>query len=590
MNKKKNQMLVMLLTTALCFSIPYTGSAASAAALEVGAQLTLPAALTNELQLEVKSLLNEHTYSGTRIAAVVKLTNHSSSLARVPDGELRAVMNDDKAFVLRPSANNVKAVESGATVELSYMVLLDRKQDITLNELAWVDINKDVYPKVETTLLSVPVKGLSWKGIDDSLSEPEFTKKWEESFSIPSLASPLVYTPIRLTEERDGTKRVQLLTLRVQNPSDRTELIPDFTINGRSDKQIYAGNRADKSVKSLDAGSQKYMYFSIPTDQDTVLTGLNIMTPESYQPAARTADAELPPAVSYSVGRLHIGLSAVTGSQPVAEATELIAPNYSLQQPLAFDPLNVIVDPALAVSVMHVQIFENEGQGYKTAVVKLKMTNSSSKPLTVPDFGTELVSTAGSAYSGKKPTSKIEVAPNASLVVAYTFLLPLSEQNRQFSLRVYDEQTAAPYKTVIARADLQVERELEVPANQLSLYPYDIDLKNWSVSNYVLSNAATFTLNYTYKLKLDLDVHPTDNLVTNTAFSKLAFELENTDGKKVASKIVDLAGENRIINGSQIYYLNTALSEQLEYPLTLKLYEMIDTPSGPARRLLKVLK
>ncbi|NOU95199.1 hypothetical protein GC093_18510 [Paenibacillus sp. LMG 31456] len=588
MNRKKNQMLAVLLSTVLCFSMHVTVLAAPTAASEAAEQLTLPAALTADLNLEVKSLLNEHTYSGTRIAAVVKITNHSDTLVRVPDGELRAIMNDDRAFALHPSATNIKAVESSATVELSYMVLLDRKQDFTLNELAWVDINKDVYPKVETTLLSVPVKGLSWKGVDDSLTDPEFLKKWDESFTIPSVASPLIYTPIRLTEERDGTKRVQLLTLRVQNPSDRTEQIPDFTIHGRSDKQIYAGSRADKSVKSLDAGAQKYMYFSIPTDQDTVLTGLNIMTPESYQPAPRSADAELPPLVTYSVGRLQIGLSAAAGAQP--QPSEQAASKYSLLQPLAFDPLNVIVDPALAVSVMHAQMFENEGQGFKTAVVKLKLTNSGSKPLTVPDFGTELVSTAGNAYSGKKPASKVEVSPNAGLVVAYTFLLPLSEQNNEFTLRVYDDQTAAPYKTVIAHAGLQVERELEVPINQITLYPYDIDLKGWSVSNYVLNNAATFSLSYTYKLKLDLDVHSTDNVVTTSALSKLAFELVNTDGKKIASKTVDLTGENRIINGSQIYYLNTLLSEQLEYPLTLKMYEMIDTPSGPARRLLKVLK
>lgn len=69
-------------------------------------------------------------------------------------------MDDGKAFVLRPSADNSRTVdESGASIELRYMTLLDLKQESALNELAWVDINKDVYPKVETTLVSVQVQG-----------------------------------------------------------------------------------------------------------------------------------------------------------------------------------------------------------------------------------------------------------------------------------------------------------------------------------------------------------------------------------------------------------------------------------------------
>ncbi|UUZ81086.1 hypothetical protein LJK88_41265 [Paenibacillus sp. P26] len=103
------------------------------------------------------------------------------------------------------------------------------------------------------------------------------------------------------------------------------------------------------------------------------------------------------------------------------------------------------------------------------------------------------------------------------------------------------------------------------------------------------TNPTTRVYTYSYKLKMDLDIHTTDEAVADPANPKLYMQLENGNGIRLASKSFPLSGDGRLLSGTQTINFDSA-SDQMESPLTLKIYESISTPYGEARRLLSELK
>lgn len=169
-------------------------------------------------------------------------------------------------------------------------------------------------------------------------------------------------------------------------------------------------------------------------------------------------------------------------------------------QPIAFDALTKVVDKSTQVSLMELHLHENPGEGFKTAVAKFKLTNTSTTPIALPAFMSELVSTQGLTYQGARQANVTEMMnPGLSYVVSYSYIVPQSEAGTNFSLKLLDAVAAAPYTTTIAA--LQTDLQQEETDSTISLYPFDLKFNDVTVNS-----VTTPQLTYTYKVRLDLGI------------------------------------------------------------------------------------
>lgn len=535
-----------------------------------------PAVLQGAVQVKVKSVLCEKTLSGTRLGAVIKMYNVSGSTVRVPDFELRVMSGDGASYTLSASADNQTSLQPMSSIELSYMAQIDMNVDIQPAQIAWVYVDNDVYPKQETTLLSLPLTQLVWFGDESAVADPSAVLAWGEPFTIPKTDSPIQYTPVALTTEYKEQTPVKVIKLLAYNPGDRQETIPSFTFDGRSDKQVYKGVRADQSVTVLDPGERKYMYFAVPTEQDAQLTSFTLLTEESFKSPGNSAATP----VSYGVGRISLQMPKED------QATDNVpAVDYTMNTPIAFDPLSTAVLPDISVSAVDLQLYENQGEGYQTAILRMKFSNKSDSPIPLPQLAADLVNAKGASYTGSRlHASSANVLPHTDYMIHYSFVLPLEETAESFTLRLSDDKTAAPYKATVAQPKVTLSKP-EPDSKKLSFFPYEVRVLGWTISNLANYNSLTYTYDYRFKLKMAWDVQSKEQVIVDANYSKMLLEFENTAGRRLTSLTLNVTGDDRITSGEHIYLFNNTQTDQLEYPLTLKIYEVIDTPAGQARKL-----
>ncbi|UQZ87127.1 Telomeric repeat-binding factor 2 [Paenibacillus konkukensis] len=573
--KWKKTVTSVVITTSLITTTGYAVLAADPVQTSVqpaSAAVSYP--LTDTLQVEIKSVLNERVAEGTRIGVVVRMKNSGAGITRVPEYELRVKTSDGIEYTLQPSASNPKAIQPLANTELSYMAVIDRTDNVALSEVNWTDVDYYVYPKKETLIVAVPVSGQSWKGSDMAITDPTAVKKWGETFTIPSLISPLEYTPVNIEKELSDKGTVQVVQLLVTNPTDQRETLPDFTLDGKSETQVYAGKLVENGGLILEAKEQKYIHFAIPTDNDTVLSSLNVLTPEKFAEGGAAAAAAT---VNYNVGRLNVLLPAAQASQSY--------PVYELKSPMKFDSLSDLIHPNMQVSMVEFHMNDNEEEGSKNVTAKFKLSNKSDMPIAVPAFQTDLVSADGYTYSGSRQNiTTPTVLPNSSLVVSYSFTLPVSETGSGLALKIQDTQKAAPYKTTIA--GYKVALQESEPGEQFDLYPFNVKVSYWTISP--LYNR-TGNNTYSYKARFDLEITRDEQVQIDQSFSKLQFELYDSLGRLIGTTSGKFIGNGRLVTGENNMYFD-ATTEQLDRPLTIKAFEVFTTQAGDSKRLLGVFK
>jgi hypothetical protein len=583
MIKYINKAVSVFMLSSVLLSFPFSAALADPAQ-GTAIDARYPSVLNGPLQVKINGLLSEHTLNGTRIGVLVKMYNVSNDTVRVPDYEARIVTNNGARYVLRGSSDNAISVPPMSNIQLSYMAQIELADDLKPTDMVWVDVNKDVYPKLETTMLSLPVSDLVWYGDNSTVADPTAVKNWGETFTIPSLDSALTYTPVHLATDFKGQAPVQVIKLLVQNPGKQSETIPGFTIDGKSATQIYKGTRADQGLTSLDPGEKKYIYFTVATDLDTQLNSFTLSTAESFKiPNLTEASAN----VTYSIGRL----SFLVPTAEQASLDSIMPTSYSLNTRIPIDPINNVVNPNINMSVADLQIYENKGMGYSTGVIKMKFSNKSDKPLPVPQFAAELVGN-GFTYAGNRINAAAATAlvvPGTDYVVNYSFVIPVDNALNQYNLRLVDDKTAAPYKIAFAQSILYVNKPLQ-DNQKLTMYPYEVTIHDWALTNIALSNPNTLSYKYSYKLRINMDLKTLDSVMVDSNYNKLLLELETKDGRKVASNTQTLSGDGRLTSGEQLIYFTDSQSDQLEYPLVLKLYEVIETANGPARSLVATLQ
>jgi hypothetical protein len=296
-----------------------------------------------------------------------------------------------------------------------------------------------------------------------------------------------------------------------------------------------------------------------------------VLTQESFAEAGGAPGS----LVTYNVGRVSILLP--TQAENVAAS---LAP-YNLGDLMQFDALSDAIHPDFQVSMVEFRMSPNEVEGSNSVTAKFKIFNKSDRPMAVPEFQADLVSSDGYLYAGSRQTiASQSILPNSGFVIGYSFILPSTETGQGLGIKIQDAKTAAPAKTTIAAYSASLQEGIDDKA--FTIYPFDVKIPYYTIAPmYNVGNNGK----YTYKLRLDLDVQRDPAIQVDNNFSKLYFEVYDTIGRQIGGTEASFVGLNRLVTGENNIYLNST-SEQQEQRITVKVYEKFTTPSGDAKRLL----
>lgn len=572
-NWKKNVAAVLLAVSLTATPSAVTVFAESASAVQGQAALMK---LTDHVRAELKGVFNEQTPDGATVGAVIRLTNDSGKVTRVPDYELRIFSSDGISYTLSPSAANARSIQPKGKAELAYMLNVDRTDVLELTKLAWVHVDDYVYPRKENTLLTMNIAGKVWNGYNSAENRSTGIIKWGQPFKLDFFSPSISYTPTSMQKQTTAQGNVTVVTVKAANTGKEKAFIPDFAISGSDGTKLYAGEKAESKTIALVAGETKNVRFAIPTAAAVRLNELVVTTPLSFAASAGGGQQT----VVRHIGHIRLGL-------PDNSLSLAGLKDYTFDTPIVFDPLNELVDKDVQVSLVELHMHDNQGDGYKTAIAKFKLQNTGKQPASLPAFQAELTSGDGYTYIGdRQNVTAQQLMPGLSHIVSYAFNVPKTEEEHRFALRLLEGGTAAePYLSPIAAIGVTVQDEAK--SNVWNLYPFEVEMKYWSLS--AVADAIP-VISYSYKLTLDLDIKHTEDVVVDNGFSKLKIEIADGFGKMLGSETIPFVGTGRLISGKQTIRFNNIRTEQHQYPLTIHIYEVIDTPSGEATRLIQTLK
>ncbi|RKN84857.1 hypothetical protein [Paenibacillus ginsengarvi] len=542
-------------------------AAADAGAVNTSTPIEEVYALQDQLQAELKSVLNERTAGGSRVGVVLRMTNTGAAVKRLADYELLVRTSDGAEYPVQPSAANAKAIQPKTSAELSFLTDIERPDGVQIAEVLLKEVDYYTYPKTETLVLSIPIVSRPWNGSEGAAADASVSQAWGMPFSFPSLQSPVSYKPVSISHETTTDKgTVYVVQLLASNTADHRVQLPDFTIDGRSSSKVFAGSRIEQEAISLEANEEAYVHYAISVDTDTVLTGLNVLTTEAFAAAPGSAP------VTYKVGRLQIDLAASSESGAI--------PSYTLGTPMKLDAKSKWMHPDLQLSLVGLPIGDNEEEGTRTVTATFLITNDGNNPIPIPVFQTALLGSGGSRYDGSRQAAGgTPLLPQESVTVNYSFTLPASESGSDLVLNIEDPVTAAPYKTTIGayRVDAVPYETLD----SFTVYPFKIGVKSNSTS--FLFNQQT--LEYSYVGSYDLTIEREPGVRVDSEFPALLFELHDGSGRLVASSTNPLTGTGRLANGNNKIRF-TGTTQNFDYPLTLHIYEVFKTDTGESKRLL----
>ncbi|NOU67355.1 hypothetical protein GC096_25250 [Paenibacillus sp. LMG 31461] len=526
--------------------------------------------LTSDIRAAIKSVGETPTATGSQLAVTVRLYNGGTTQNRVPEHELRLQTSSGISYTLKPSASNKASLQPKEIAELVYFAAIDSKEIGKIESLSFVNVDLYAYPKVETTLLSMPTNQVWYGGTGSAALESIASTEWGQEFTISGVNSGLTYKTVESSLQNTATGRVAVVTVLVSNPGAGRETVPAFRIDAQSESKNYEGKRTEVAPVVLAAGETTYIHYAIPVESGVTLTNVVVLSTDTFVPKDGGQPSEL------ATAKLAINWP-VDGANATAAA-------YTIGKPITFNAQAKVIDKSTEVSLMELHLHENPGEGYKTAVAKFKLTNTSTTPVATPAFLTELTSKLGASYQGVRQTNVTTMLnPGLSYVVSYSYIVPQSEDSESFALKILDAQAAAPYTTTIAALQTDVQKE-EADA-PLSLYPFDLKINDISTSM-----QTTAQLTYTYKLRMDLSITQQENVVVDNNFSKLRFEIIDPAGRLVGAKDASFAGPNKLVSGVQMMDVSNFSTDQFTYPFTIHVYEIIETQNGTAKRLLKIIK
>jgi hypothetical protein len=366
----------------------------------------------------------------------------------------------------------------------------------------------------------------------------------------------------------------------ISNEGDEVLSTPALSAEYQTVKGSLAVTSTDTATRQayLSPGESTTYHFSgvLPSNLDTQALQLVVLEKKAAAQAAGQQQGTQANANSSSL-TLPVLLTALAGANSGTDSTPYTsAQSYTLGEPLRFNNNNLI-DSNMDVSLVEMHMHENDDFGYKTVVAKYKLTNKGTSSLPVPDFQADLTSSLGYSYTGTKQTTAAkQILPNTSYVLSYSYMMPPSEAGEQLAMNLYDTNHSAigSYKVAL---------QSEATDGPISFYPFTLELKDYDVS-------ATYSSGtYNYKVKLNLDIERKEQVIVDSNFSQVSFELTDAVGQVIGTQTMAFTGAQKLVSGTQTINFNGAKIDQIQSGVSIKMYELIQTPNGPVKRLVKVL-
>lgn len=297
--------------------------------------------------------------------------------------------------------------------------------------------------------------------------------------------------------------------------------------------------------------------------------------------ASNGAESATSQAVSASTSQVPVAVYLLKGaSQAISLITS--APAYKLGEKLIFSD-NGVVDKNLDVSLVELHVHENDDFGYKTAIGKYKITNKGTSSIALPKLQNELIDRQGKSYTGSRQSSVPElIMPGTSYAISYSYLLPNSVEDKTFALNVYDDQSVSQGKISLGAYRVGIQEESD--SDTISFYPFLVQFQNYTLG-WSYSGGT-----YTYTLNLSMAIEHPDPVIVDSNFSKMQFDLVDGMDRIVGTQTMTFTGANKLINGKQKITFTGLKDEQGSNGVRVKIYEVIETATGTAKRLVKELK
>jgi len=396
------------------------------------------------LSVQVKSLTVDRTEQGSRIIAAILLTNGSRETVRVPEYEVRAITTDNIAYTLQPGADNPATIQPLETAELHYSLLVKRSDSFTVTQLNWIQMNKNVYPRVETTVLALAVTQNRME-----------TRMWGQPFALPTGPAQVVLTPAKLHQQTllDGTGI--LISFKAENRSNEPQFVPDFLVEGQTDKKKYEAVKASGTPKTtLEPGETRWIHYRLQVDSEEELKNLYIMTQESFRDAGQNA-------VTYRPAWVKVLIPNYLNKELLLE--EL--PDYRRGEVIPLDPASRVIPKDVEISLIRLQVMPWTTNGLRVIEAEFSIVNRGHVPLPKPEFAVELMSSESRKYLGTlvpkdPPLYKFEsepdmdktgaINPNVPYAVSFEFHVPIHEIGSEMGIVLSDNITQPPFRLPLA--------------------------------------------------------------------------------------------------------------------------------------------
>lgn len=242
------------------------------------------------------------------------------------------------------------------------------------------------------------------------------------------------------------------------------------------------------------------------------------------------------------------------------------------------DKITLALDKKVDVAVSELKLYENDNNGFKTAIAKLKVTNYDSSVVSTPDLSLELADGAGNVYSGtKQTTAAAQLATNSSYLISYSFLMSSADELQPLLLRFYSGKDAAKVPLGTIKVAFQQD---DMTDDVWDAFPYQVNVRNSILLHSVLSTT------FSYTLRMDLDLQRKEQIIADANLSKLQFELVDGTKQVIATQTLAFLGTTKLLNGTnEITFTNLKLN-QFSSTNYINVYEIVDTPNGLVKRKL----
>jgi hypothetical protein len=419
--------------------------------LYVPSSVAAPGKLGGTLSVQVKSLTVDRTEEGSRIIAAIRLTNDSRETVRVPEYEVRAVTTDNLSYTLQPGADNPVSIYPLETAELHYMLLVKRSGSFEVTQLDWIQMNKNVYPRTETKVLSLAV----------TQNKTE-SRVWGQSFVLPSGPSHITITPVKLHKQTFLDSLGVLIAFRADNRGSEPGYVSDFLVEGQTNKKKYDAVKMSGETKTaLEPGESSLIYYRLLTNIGEELKSLKITTQESFRDAGQNPVAYRPGGITVFIPN-HLNKTLTLDQLP----------EYKHGEVIPLDPGNRLIPKEVEISLSKLATRPWTTSGLKPIVAEFTIVNRSPVPLPKPEFAVELMSQEGRKYLGtlmpkEEPLFKYETEPDMDktgainpyvpYTISFEFHLPVGEIGRQMGVVLSDNISHPPFRIPMASIQTTVQ-------------------------------------------------------------------------------------------------------------------------------------